>query len=306
MQIKGGEMTEPETIDNEDNVINFTLVETENGAEKEGGINKENSVLLKYFSPTLQEQLKSKKAGDTLNFKLGEAFEGDKLDMMAKDLGLDARDSATADKSFSLKIDKLGLVNKRELNEDFYNEIYPGQNVRSEEELREKLRGEIGQFWAMQSRNQLHDQIYHNLLDKSEINLPESFLKRWLEVAGEEKKSKEQAEKEYPGFAQQLKWMLISDQLMADNNITVSPEDVRESMKFDVMRYFGNMDLGTNDTSWLDSYIDRMMKDKTQVDNTYRKLAAEKMFTALEGNIKPQNKTVKPEELMSMQHNHNH
>jgi hypothetical protein len=37
------------------------------------------------------------------------------------------------------------------------------------------------------------------------------------------------------------------------------------------MRYFGGMSLG-EDTSWLDSYVDRMMKDEKQVEASYRRI----------------------------------
>ena len=65
MQIKGGKMTEPEVIDNEENVINVLFTESDkDGNTVEGGISKENSVLLKYFTPKMQKELKGKKAGD--------------------------------------------------------------------------------------------------------------------------------------------------------------------------------------------------------------------------------------------------
>ncbi|HRD58801.1 MAG TPA: trigger factor family protein, partial [Ferruginibacter sp.] len=57
MQIKGGNMTEPETINNEENVINVLFTECDkDGNAVEGGISKENSVLLKYFAPKIQKE----------------------------------------------------------------------------------------------------------------------------------------------------------------------------------------------------------------------------------------------------------
>jgi trigger factor len=60
------------------------------------------------------------------------------------------------------------------------------------------------------------------------------------------------------------------------------------------------------DMSWLDSYIDRMMKDEKQVDATYRRLVTQKLFDFLEGQVKKKEKTVTTEELAAMQHNHSH
>jgi trigger factor len=71
------------------------------------------------------------------------------------------------------------------------------------------------------------------------------------------------------------------------------------------MRYFGNMSLG-EDVSWLDSYIDRMMKDEKQVESSYHRLLTEKLFNWAQENAKSTVKEVTGEELTAMQHNHQH
>ncbi len=306
MRIKGGKMTEPDVIDNEENVLNITFSESgKDGVAVEGGITKDNSVLLKYFAPAIQKQLMGKKAGDSIVFKLDETFDGDKLEMMLQDLGFDKQDKEAAAKYFKLTIDKIGLVGKAVMGEEFFNEVFPGQEVKTEEQFRDKLKSEMEQYWSAQSRNQLHDQLYHYLLDETKMDFPEEFLKRWLQTGGEKPKSAEEAEKEFPVFSNQLKWTLISDKLIQDNKLDVSAEELREHMKAEVMRYFGGMNLD-QDMSWLESYIDRMMKDEKQVDATYRRLITEKVFTYVESKANPVEKSVSAEELTSMQHNHHH
>lgn len=306
MQIKGGKMTEPEVIDNEENVLNVLFTESDkDGNAVEAGVTKENSVLLKYFTPKMQKELKGKKTGDHFVFQLNKTFEGDKLEMMLQDLGFTKDDKEAAAKYFKLEVVKIGLVEKREMNEEFFNEVYPGKNIKTETELTEALKEEIAKYWESQSRNQLHDQLYHLLLDETKMEFPESFLKRWLQNGGDKPKTAEEAETEFPVFSNQLKWTLISDRLVKDNNLDVTPEELKENMKVEVMRYFGQMNMG-EDMSWLDSYIDRMMKDEKQVDATYRKLITEKLFGWMEAQTKPKEKKVSVEELTAMQHNHQH
>jgi trigger factor len=306
MQIKAGKMTEPEVVDNEENVLNVLFTEVDEKANAiEGGIVKENSVLLKYFTPSLQKDLMGKKAGDSFVFQLNKTFEGDKLEMMLQDLGFEKNDSEAAKKFFKLDIVKLGLVEKRELDEEFFNEVFPGKNVKTAEELRSTLKEEMQQYWDAQSRNQLQDQLYHYLIDETNMEFPASFLKRWLETGGEEPKTPEQVETEFPTFTNQLKWTLISDRIITENKLEVSNEELRAYMKNEVMRYFGQMNMG-EDMSWLDSYMDRMMKDEKQVDATYRRLITEKLFAFVENGVKAKEKEVTPEELTAMQHNHSH
>jgi trigger factor len=306
MQIKGGKMTEPETVDNDENVLNILF--TESGADGnaiEGGVVKENSVILKYFTPAVQKKFKGKKIGDNVLVQLSKAFDADKLAMILQDLGFEKDDAAAGEKYFSLSIVKIGLVEKRELNEEFFKEIYPAKDIKTEEELRNSLKEEIQNYWDGQSRNQLQDQLYHYLVDETKIDFPAEFLKRWLQTGGEKPKSAEEAEAEFPIFSNQLKWTLISDKLIKENKLEVGNEELRDYMKNEVMRYFGTMSLG-DDTSWIESYIDRMMKDEKQVDASYRRLINEKLFGWMESQVKPKEKEVSPEELAAMQHHHEH
>jgi trigger factor len=98
---------------------------------------------------------------------------------------------------------------------------------------------------------------------------------------------------------------LISDKLIKENKLEVGNEELREYMKVEIMRYFGTMNLG-EDTGWIESYIDRMMKDEKQVDSSYRRLITDKLFNWIEGQAKAKEKVVTAEELTAMQHHHQH
>jgi trigger factor len=306
MQIKGGKMTEPETVNNDETVLNILFTEADkDGTTVEGGVAKENSVILKYLTAATQKKFMGKKVGETVTVQLSKAFDDDKLEMFLQDLGFDKDDKEAAKKYFNLEIVKIGLVEKRELTEDFFKEIYPGKEIKTEAELRDAIKEEIENYWAAQSRNQLQDQLYHYLLDETKMEFPVEFLKRWLQTGGETEKTAEQVETEFPAFSNQLKWTLISDKLIKENKLEVGNEELREYMKVEIMRYFGTMNLG-EDTSWIESYIDRMMKDEKQVDSSYRRLTTDKLFNWIESQAKAKEKVVTAEELTAMQHHHQH
>ncbi len=304
--VKGGNMTEPETISSEENILNVLFTETDQeGNAVEAGIEKENSVLLKYVTPAVQQHLMGKKKDDRIVVKLADCFEGDNLQMILADLGIDKNDTAAAEKYFRLMLVKIGLVEKRTMEESFYNEIFPGAAIATEDEFRKKLKEDFEQYWNGESRNQLHDQLYHYLLDNTHMEFPADFLKRWLQTGAEQRKTAEEAEAEFPIFSNQLKWTLISDKIIKENNLDVTHEELKGSFKKQVMGYFGNMSLG-DDTSWIDSYVDRMMKDEKQVDSAYRRIVTEKLFKWAEAQVSPPEKEITAEELTAMQHNHQH
>lgn len=302
---KNGDLKDAEIVSSPENVLNVLFEESDaDGNVVEGGISKDNSILLKYFSEEYQQKLQDKKVGDSIVLQLKDAFPEKEREWILSDLALDKEDPASIEKKFKMSITKIGLVEKKELNEEFFNLVFPGKEIKTEEDFRKNIEEEIQKQWDAAGHNQVQDQLYHTLID-TPVEFPETFLKRWLEVGGEKLKSKEQVEEEYPKFKDQLKWTLISDKIIKENNLEVSPEELRNSMKEEISRYFGQMNLG-EDTSWLESYVDRMMKDEKQLDASYRRIISDKLFNWLESQVTPEEKEITSEEFLAMQHHHHH
>lgn len=306
LQIKGGKMTEPETITGPENVINVLFEESEaTGKPIEGGIRKDNSLLVKYFSPTIQPQLLGKKKEEQLVLQLAPSFEEEKLGWILQDLGFDKEDKVAAEKYFRVTITKVGLVEKRELNEAFFNEVYPNQHITTEEAFRKKLREEIATYWANQTRARLHNDIFELLVHETPIELPASFLKKWLQTSGEKRKTAEEAEKEYPQFDHQLRWTLISDKLIKENQIQVTLDEIKESAREKMLSYYG-LSPEAGGTEWLDAYLDRMVQDEKYVDQTYRELISNKLFDWLETQLSVNEQVISLETFLQLPHKHHH
>jgi trigger factor len=302
---KNGDLKDVETVSAPENVLNVLFEESDaEGNVVDGGISKDDSILLKYFSEDYQQKLQGKKVDDSIVLQLKEAFPDTEREWILSDLGLDKEDAASGEKYFKMTITKIGLVEKKQLNEEFFNLVFPGKDLKTEEDFRKALEEEIQKQWDAASHSQVQDQLYHILIE-TPIEFPVSFLKRWLEIGNEKQKTLEEVEAEYPKFENQLKWTLISDKIINDNHLEVSEEELRENMKKEIMGYFGQMNLG-EDTSWLESYIDRMMKDEKQVDASYRRLITEKLFNWLETQVTPEEKEISSEEFLKMQEHHHH
>jgi trigger factor len=76
-------------------------------------------------------------------------------------------------------------------------------------------------------------------------------------------------------------------------------------MQKEIMQYFGQMKMD-GETSWMDDYIDRMMKDEKQVDSSYRRLLTYKLFGWVQSQVQPVEKEITVQELTAMQHGHHH
>ena len=304
LRTRYGNMSEPEEVSSDDNVLNVTFVETDaDGNEIDGGIRKDNSLLVKYFNESTRPSLIGKKKDDTVQVKLDEAFDEKEKEWILNDLGLD---SAT-DKHFKLLITKVGLVEPRELNEDFFAQLFPKDEVKTEADFREKLKSELQAQWDNESRNQLHHQLYHTLLEHTQIDFPAEFLKRWLKTQGQEgqQKSDEEVAAEFPTFINQLKWTLITDKLARENNIKVEQEDLRQFAKQQLLGYMG-MGALDEEQDWVRDYIDRMMKDRKYVEDAYNRLQTQKLFEFVETRVNAVETPISKEEFIHMNEEHQH
>lgn len=303
LQVRNGKMTEPESLETEEHVLNVKFVEADaKGNAVEGGINKDNSLLVKYFAEGFRKNLIGKKKDDVVTLQLSKAFDDKELEVILSDLGLTKED---ADKHFNLQITKVGLVEKAPLEEALFLATYPNKEIKTAEEFRNEVKAEIARYYESQSRNQIHDQIYHHLIDHTTIELPEAFLKRWLQTGGEKPKTAEEAEQEFPTFANQLKWTLISSQLIADNKIDVNPDDIKAFARQQLFSYMGGQILDENQP-WIEDYVNRMMQDRKFVEDTYHRVSTDKLFSTLETQVNASPEKISAEAFAEKLHHHHH
>ena len=305
IQTRQGKMTEPETAETEENVLNVSFIESDKeGNEIEGGIKKDNSLLIKYFAAATRKKLIGSKKDDSQIIQLKKAFEDKELEVIIGDLGITKEES---DKYFKLVITKVGLVEKANLDEALFLASYPNQEIKTEEAFRAAIQKDIEGYYEQQARIQIHDQIYHSLIEHTPMEFPTAFLKRWLQQGGEKQRSLEEAEKEYPVFQDQLKWTLISGQLMTAQKIEVVAEDLKDFAKQQLMSYMGNQmgAMGDND-KWLEDYTVRMMQDKKFVEDSYHRISTDKLFKAIETEVQTKDEPIEAEKFADMLNNHLH
>ena len=94
--------------------------------------------------------------------------------------------------------------------------------------------------------------------------------------------------------------------IVKENHLEVSPDEIRDQVTQEVLGYFGASALQGGDMSWIDSYVDRLTKDKQQVENTYRKIISEKVFTQIETKAAPVEHSISVDDFKKLQEEHQH
>lgn len=303
-----GKVENPETVTTKDNIIYATYEACdENGTVAAGAEKIEETVLMEKMPAKLQEMLTGKKAEDTLVFKPADVCTAEELQAFLKDPL--KKDESAAQQSFKLTITKVGLLIPAELNAELFMQVFPNDMITEESAFRAKIKEELGREFERVSKDRLNNEIYELLVHNTNINLPVAFLKRWLKEGQDKPKSEKEVEHEFPGFDHQLRWTLISDKIIADNDIKVSHEEVTEDIKGRVLAYFGMEN--DDDAPWMDSYMQKVAKDEKTLNETYRRILFDRLFEFLQTKFNITEQEISEEEFFKLPdahaaHHHHH
>ncbi|MBW7914349.1 MAG: trigger factor [Taibaiella sp.] len=303
LQRRFGKAEPQDSVTTKENIIysTFELCDAD-GNLLEGAAKIEDTELMDKLPAKMQEMLMGKKPEDTIIIQPKAVCTDEELPVFMKDslkLGVEA-----AENYYKMTLTKVSLLIPAELNEELYGQVFQNAEIKDEAAFREMLRTELAKEYDRMSRERLQSEMYEILVHSTPLELPVDFLKRWLQEGSEKPKSSAEVEQEFPGFDHQLRWTLISDKLIIDNNISVSREEVLDDIKARVLAYFGMTPDAAEDTPWMDEYMNKVVKDDKTMDETYRRLLFDKLFAFLETKFKLVDKDIDEESFFKLQSAH--
>jgi len=301
--------SQDEVKDKEDIIYATFEVSDAAGNVAEDAAKIEDTEMLEKMPAKLRDMVMGKKAEDTIVFRPVDVCTEEELKSFLKD-PLKAGDEA-AEQHYRLTITKVGLLIAKEIGEELYAQVFPNVEVKDEADFREKVRTELSREFDRITGERLQNEMYELLVHNTDINLPVDFLKRWMREGGEKPKSAEEVENEFSGFEHQLRWQLISDKLLQENNISVSRQEVEDNIKAQVLAYFGLTADQEDDAPWIEGYMSKISKDEKMLDETFRRMLFERLFNHLETQFTIEHKDIDEEAFFKLPdahatHHHHH
>ncbi|PZX55950.1 trigger factor [Algoriphagus ratkowskyi] len=174
--------------------------------------------------------------------------------------GLSEEESADLDGLFTLTVKNINRTETAEMNQEFFDKIFGPDQVSSEEEFITKVRETLQGNYDKESKLFTEEELKKVLTDASKVDLPEAFLKEWLLVANQGKVTEEDVEKEFPVYAKQLTWSLLSNEIATKNEIKAEHEEVIERTKQMVREQFAASGLGAQMEDSMDIFVDNYLK----------------------------------------------
>jgi trigger factor len=225
-----GTMSEPEKSEGEDMLMVQLSELNEDGTVKEGGISSKTTVSIEFIkNKELQAKLIGLVKGDTVNVdphQLSENHED-----LAQMLGVthDAVHHLTS--TFQLVVNEIKRVSAAPLNQELFDKLFEAGTITSEEEMRTKVKADLEKMFERDSDWQFKKDFVVQIVERTAVPLPDEFLKRWILLTNEKPVTPEALELEYPMYAQSLKWQLIENKIIKDNDIKVTVEEAIDHVK---------------------------------------------------------------------------
>ena len=179
---------------------------------------------------------------------------------------------------------------------ELFAKVYGDNAPKNEKEFRARIKEDIERSLAEESKYRFGIDAKAAILKKMEkVAFPEAFLKRWV-LATNEKMTQEELDKDFPKMIEELKWHLAKDQLMKEYKIDVQKEDVEAYAKEVARMQFMQYGLMHVDDQYLTNYANEMLKQENQLRGIVERVAENKIYEALKGVAKIEQKKISHEE----------
>ena len=258
---------------------------------EEKGIHKNTSFPLEIIKGKTQvKKFIGAKVGDVLVLKTKGLFADDHQNQTYLDVSNDEAQGLDIEVNFEIK-----EVNQREmaeLNQDFFDKIFGKDLVKTEKELKAKIKEDAERQFVQQSDQKLMDEVVESLISNTKFDLPGEFLTRWIQSSGEKPMTEQEAKVEYEKSEKGLRFQLIEGKIRKDNDIQVSFEELKDHSKNLIKGQMAQYGQANPSEEELDSIAARIMSNQEEVKRLSEQLNSQKLLNFFKETTKLKTKEI--------------
>ena len=236
------------------------------------------------------KKLIGKKVGDVIALKTKGLFKDDHDLMHA--LGLDHDDAHGFDVATTFTITEVNKTELAELNQDLFDKLFGKDKIKSEEELRAEIKTISEKQFQNQADQQFLNAATDYLLETTKFDLPDTFLKKWLQVGGKEELTEEEAIAEYDRSEKGLRYQLLEGKLAKDNKIQVTYEELRKAAGDIVTSQYMQYGMPAPSEEDLKPIVENLMSNQEETQRLSEQVMSQKLLDFYKENLKYKTKEV--------------
>lgn len=294
-----GKLISSEKVADSDLILAQFVELNDDDSIKEGGIMHSSTVSMEFVS---NEKLKKELSGKEVGFKTivnpADVSRGGK-DMAAM-LGVKEEELDGLSNKFQMLITEIKGMELAELNEELFDKLFGPGSVKNEKEMRERITADLGGMFINDSDRLLTQSIYNDLLEKTKVELPDAFLKRWIQLSNEKEVTMEQIEADYDNYAKSLKWQLIQGNIFKANNIKLENEEVIEYTKGLLASNYAQYGMPAPEDGELTKSAMQVLQNREEANRVYEMLAERKLTNYFKETVSLKDKEITYDEFVAL------
>lgn len=239
-----------------------------------------------------------KKIDDEVIFDLKKAYPNDTE--IAYLLNIEKENAAAVEGNFKVEIKEIHKFEPAEVNKELFKNVYGDDTEITTkkafkeqivEEIHESLKPSIDYKFSIDARK--------NLIEKTQVDFPVDFLKRWLKAANKDI-TDEQIEKEFDYFLEDLKWQIIKEDIIKSNELKVEHEEVVELAKDVAKAQFRQYGMFNVPDEHLDGFVQQMLTKKEDQERLYSKKMEDKIMDVIKEKVNVEESEISKDEFEKM------
>jgi trigger factor len=275
-----GDYTETEVAEAGDLVHGVFTELNEDGSVKEGGISRDTDIHDADLKEGDSQAFVGMKKGDSKTIDVKTVFVNPSV--IAAILAISAEEVEGLTSHFKFEAETIRRKAKAEVNQEFFDKLFGKDAIFSEEELKNRIASDSNTRFQKDAETRFFNEVVEDLVKNSSFVLPDEFLKRWLSSTNDGKVSPEDIEQNYTNYAKGIRWQLIENKLIRDNEISVTREQAIDSVANDFLAYMGGaIGAGEEGMTQARSIAERMLQNEKEANKVFDRLyneALNKLF----------------------------
>ncbi|QNK77317.1 trigger factor [Winogradskyella sp. PAMC22761] len=246
-------------------------------ANEEKGIDNTTMITLdKLKGKTNPKKFIGAKVGDVITLKTKGLFNDDHDLMNFLKVSHDDAHGLEIEVTFTVT-----EINEREaadLDQELFDKLFGEGKVTSVSELKDKIKEDSEKQFAQQGDQKLLNDVTESLVENTKFDLPTAFLQKWMQTAGEEPMTEEQAKEEFEKSEKSMRYQLIEGKLVQEHKLQVQFEELKSfSMEMikGQMAQFGQMNPSDKE---LEDIAARILGNQEEVKRMSEQLMSQKLL----------------------------
>ena len=228
MQRQHGKMNDVEVAGEKDMLLG-TFVQLNDKAEiLDGGIKNRSSISIEFVEDKkTQKKLIGSKLNDDVVLDPAKVSKGH--DDLGRMLGITHEQVLDLNGEFKFGVEEIKSLEEHEVNQELFDKIYPQGEVKNLKDFKGKIEKDLEDYFDRDAEWVFRRRFVVDLVEHMKIELPDAFLKRWIMLTNEKPVTPEQLDSEFAGYADSLRWQLVQKEVMADQDIKVTADELEVS-----------------------------------------------------------------------------